>query len=78
MPNAFGDDARFSGSGTGDYEERTFAVFHGAALLSVEGGKTFPRGRHGHETNMIAELRVERLRFSFALALGIAHSAQVN
>jgi hypothetical protein len=41
IANALGDHARFSGSGTGDYEERTFAVFHGAALLSVEGGEAF-------------------------------------
>jgi hypothetical protein len=69
IANAFGDDSRFTGSGTGDDEKRALAVFHSATLLCVEGGETFPRGGQGHEPTMIAEFDDAGLRFSFASEL---------
>jgi hypothetical protein len=36
VANSLGNDASLAGSSTGDDEQRTFAVFYGAALLCVQ------------------------------------------
>jgi hypothetical protein len=36
VPDSLGNHTSLAGSGTGDDEQGTFTVFHGAALLGVQ------------------------------------------